>query len=222
MAAATRPSSANGEVRTFDATTHKLNSFAVAAVGALSTATDIWSIATKAGLYVEDKAGELALRYLARDQERPLHSVASAATRVWFAAGEELGVLDSGDSGDGSTIAVTRGAQLSPQAQLVGSATGDVWVLAAGQLRRFGRDDGALHPKERWAQVIAPVFARACTACHLPGGRSGIDLSTVAAWDTRRALLRERVVEKRSMPPAGSRISESDRAAIASWLDSEP
>jgi hypothetical protein len=194
----------------------------VAAVGAAFDRHGHLVVATPDALYIEDKGGQLCLRYLAKAHERPLHSLAGTAPRIWFAAGEELGVIETNDSADSDAIALTRGAQLPPAAQLVGSATGEVWVLAAGQLRRFGRDDGALHPSERWAQLIAPVYARACTACHLPGGRAGIDLSTVAAWDTRREVLRERVLHKRSMPPAGSPLADADRASIAAWLDSEP
>ena len=210
------------EVRTFDAATRKVTTFAIAAVGAAFDGHGRLVVATENALYSEDKSGELELRYLARDHERPLHSLTGTTARIWFAAGDELGVVDSTASEARSAIAVTHGTQLAATAQLIGSATGDVWVLTAGQLRRFGRDDAALHPSERWAQLVAPVFARACTACHLPDGRAGIDLSTPAAWDARRALIRERVIDKRSMPPAGSPLSEADRGTIQTWLDSEP
>jgi hypothetical protein len=213
-----------GEVRTFDSTTRNLRSFALPAVGAAFDSRGRLIVATANALYVEEPiaAGELKLRYLARDRDLPLHSLAGTASRIWFAAGEELGAVETSEGSGEVAIAVTRGAQLSAKSQLLGSATGDVWVLAEGQLRRFGRDDGALQPKERWMQLIAPVFARSCTACHLPGGRAGIDLSTAAAWDAKRSLIRERVIEKHNMPPSGSPLLPADRATIQSWLDSEP
>ncbi len=202
------------EVRTFDSAAHKLRAFPLSAVGAAFDSRGRLVLGTEGALYVEDEHGDLALRYLAK--EGPISSLSSTATRVWFAAGTELGVLEN------DAIAVTQGLHLSGKARLVGSATGDVWVLADGQLQRFGRDDSALQPGERWAQLISPVFARSCTACHLPGGRSGIDLSTAAAWSSKRGLIRERVIDKRTMPPRGSVLSDADRMAILNWLDSEP
>jgi hypothetical protein len=46
-----------------------------------------------------------------------------------------------------------------------------------------------------------------------------LDLSTPAVWRDERAEIRRRVVVARSMPPAGTAISDADRAAIATWLD---
>jgi hypothetical protein len=202
-------------VRTFDSVTHKLRKFPIASVGAGFDSQGRLVIGTSSALYVEDKSGNLALRYYSK--EGPIRSLATTAARVWFSAGNELGVLEN------DSVLLTRSAQLrSEKTRLFGSATGDVWLLSDGQLQRYGRDDSALQPAERWTQLIAPVFARSCTACHQPGGRSGIDLSTAAAWAGKRNLIRERVIDKRTMPPEGFSLSDSDRAAILNWLDSTP
>ena len=68
---------------------------------------------------------------------------------------------------------------------------------------------------------MAPVFARSCAACHQPNGASGTDLSTEAAWEGKRPLIRGRVVLGRTMPPQGHPLSDSDRAAILHWVDGD-
>jgi hypothetical protein len=45
-----------------------------------------------------------------------------------------------------------------------------------------------------------------------------VDLSTAAAWLGARDEIRERVVVRHTMPPAGRSLSEEDRATIAAWL----
>jgi mono/diheme cytochrome c family protein len=61
------------------------------------------------------------------------------------------------------------------------------------------------------------VYRRVCAKCHAPSG-DAIDLSTAAAWRDHRGDLRLRVVDTRTMPPAGTPISDADRQALATWL----
>ena len=68
-----------------------------------------------------------------------------------------------------------------------------------------------------WDQTLAGVFARACSACHLPDGVSGTDLSTPEGWQSERAVIRDRVLVGRTMPPEGHALSDADRASIAAW-----
>jgi mono/diheme cytochrome c family protein len=49
-----------------------------------------------------------------------------------------------------------------------------------------------------------------------------VDLSTAAAWLEGRDEIGERVLRRRTMPPAGRPLSEDDRAAIAAWLRGPP
>ncbi|WP_434043569.1 MULTISPECIES: c-type cytochrome [Sorangium] len=165
--------------------------------------------ATPAALYEEDAAGVLRLRLRA---SAALHALAVAGDRVWFADGDELGVLDATGARE------TRGARLPRGGKLIGSPTGDVWLLASGALRRFSAGDGDAAPA--WDD-LAPVVARACAPCHLPGGEGGVDLSTPAAWTTTTTLresIARRVLEERTMPPPGRPLSEADRARIRAFV----
>jgi mono/diheme cytochrome c family protein len=98
------------------------------------------------------------------------------------------------------------------------TAAGDgaLWQLGAGAPTRIVPAH-ASPAEERWLADVRPVFARACAECHRPDGKSGVDLSTAAAWLEARDEIRERVVIRRTMPPAGRPLSEDDRAALAAW-----
>jgi mono/diheme cytochrome c family protein len=163
---------------------------------------------TARGLYASDATGRLLLVYdAARDA---LHGLVVSGSHVWFADGPELGALD------GDRVVETSGARLSEDAALAPSPSGDVWVLAGRTLSRFARASEPAHVPS-WDEVIGPIFARSCSACHLPDGESGTDLSTPGAWNDERAKIRKRVVDERSMPPQGHPLSEEDRAAIKAW-----
>jgi mono/diheme cytochrome c family protein len=127
---------------------------------------------------------------------------------VWFADGSELGVLE------GDRARETHGAKLSPGAALVGSPGGDVWALAGGALARYAVAEGA-----SWEETIAPVFRRACAGCHRDGGEAGVDLSSGAAWAARRAQIKRRVLEERTMPPPGVTLSDAEREAIRAFVE---
>ncbi|XXY54258.1 cytochrome c [Sorangium sp. So ce269] len=163
--------------------------------------------ATPAALYEEDGAGVLRLRLQA---SAALHGLAVSGDRVWFADGDELGVLDEAGARE------TRGARLPRDGRLIGSPGGDVWLLASGALRRFAAAEGDAGPA--WDE-LAPVFARACAPCHLPRGEGGVDLSTGAAWTSRRDAIARRVIEERTMPPPGRALSEADRARIRAFVE---
>lgn len=185
-----------------------VRSFAVASIGAAVDGRGRVVVATRSALYLEN-AGGLALRYLA---EHELRALVSGGGRVWFADGPLLAALD------GDELAVTHTSLLSPRARLVGSSSGDVWALDPSvPPLRFTRDPGD-GSTQRWATLVEPVFARLCAECHLAGGRSGVDLSTENAWIAERKELRERVIDKRSMPPLGYPLADADRALIQSWL----
>jgi hypothetical protein len=166
---------------------------------------------TSRALFATANDGDLSLLYDA--QMDTLHGLVASATHVWFADGPELGLVQ------GEHVAESRGAAVPPDAVLLSSPSGDVWVLASGQLQRFRAvEDQAGAVGSTWSSTIAPVFARSCAACHLPNGVSGTDLSTFTAWQTERDAIRQRIVVTRSMPPEGHPLSEADRAAIAAWV----
>jgi hypothetical protein len=166
--------------------------------------------ATAHALYAENDRGQLALRYLAAGVE--IRGLVASGKRVWFSEGSELGVIEDDHVEASSGAAVPEGARLFP------SSTGDVWALSSVGLLRFARDAGGMAKIDAWQRDISPVFARACAKCHRPGGPSGVDLSTSAAWETKRADIAKRVSTERSMPPEGNELSEEDRRAVEAWL----
>jgi mono/diheme cytochrome c family protein len=198
-------------VRVLDAATHSLRAFPIRARAIALDDTGRLAALTDRALYVEDERGQLVLRYLS--DARALHGLAAGSGRAWFGDGERLGVVE------GAEVALTRDARLAPAATLRASPTGDVWALGGGALDRWARDDAALTPVERWTRLVAPVFARSCSACHLPGGKAGLDLSLPAAWSSERDSIRLRVLDKHTMPPPDHPLADADREAIHRWLD---
>jgi hypothetical protein len=166
-------------------------------------------VAAREALYGEDESGNLALRFEAGGTA--IHGLVASGARLWFADGAELGTLEGG------VVRETTGAKLSPEARLIGSPSGDVWAIQGDHtLLRFSAEDGV---ESGWEETIAPVFQRSCSACHLPGGSAGLDLSTREAWAASRAPIRQRVLVDRSMPPAGHPLADADREAIGRWLE---
>lgn len=166
-------------------------------------------VAAREALYGEDERGDLALRF--ETGGTAIHGLAASGSRLWFADGAELGTIEGG------RVRETIGMRLAPSARLIGSPSGDVWAMIGDRtLLRFSAEGGV---ESGWDETIAPVFQRSCSACHLPGGSSGLDLSTREAWALRRAPIRQRVIVDRSMPPAGHALADPDREAIERWLE---
>lgn len=166
--------------------------------------------ATPNGIYATNAAHDLTLVYATRTAR--IHGLVASAEHIWFADGDELGVVD------GATISRTKGARIPPDARLIASTTGDVWVLSkTGTLTRYARVDPEPEVAKAWHESLSPIFARACANCHQKDGPAGIDLSNAEAWHSHRTVIRERVVTSRTMPPLGHELSDSDRDAIKAW-----
>jgi mono/diheme cytochrome c family protein len=146
--------------------------------------------------------------------------IAAAGKRLWALASttraQLLEVIAPSSSGRFEAGFRAIDVQVPENCRIFGSASGDVWLAAPGKLQRISIDRASDDPL--WRAQVAPVFQRVCAHCHLPGGEAGIDLSTPAAWQTERAELVRRVLVTRTMPPAGTELSDSDRAAVAAWL----
>jgi mono/diheme cytochrome c family protein len=164
--------------------------------------------ATADAIWGEDDRGDLRLRFQSGGLR--LHGLAAAGERVWFADGAELGVIEGG------RVRETRGAKISGAAELSASPSGDVWTLTGGSLARWAVADG---DAPDWDADVAPIFRRACAACHLPGGAAQLDLGSKEAWDRHRVEIRQRVLVDRTMPPTGLVLPEPDRAVIRAFLD---
>ena len=202
-------------VQVFDVTHGALTDYALpgvthAAVGANGRLY----ATTRRAVYVGDAGGRLSLVFDATNET--IHGLVASGSQVWFADGDELGVVDD------DHVAETSGAKIARDAKLSASPSGDVWVLSGGALDRFARAENAATTDAAWTSAISPIFARSCSSCHRPGGVSGTDLSTAQAWEGERAEIRQRVVERKSMPPQGHPLSDEDRGAIQRWVEGAP
>ena len=143
-----------------------------------------------------------------------------SAARPWLLIDHELVTL-----GDDDRLHRSNGSHGIEATSLFAAPNGDVWLAKAhapsDDLRRVGVIVPSNVDSAAWQADVAPVFARVCAHCHLPDGSAGVDLSTVDSWSAERDELRDRVIVNRSMPPAGTTLSDSDRAALASWLGHE-
>ncbi len=133
---------------------------------------------------------------------------AVAGARLWLELGKRLYVVT--DTTPLDTSAASAGNE-----PLFGTPNGDVWVGDHG-LRRYAL--GASTGDPIWTAKIQPIFQRVCAHCHLPGGDADIDLSTAAAWDLEHDELVRRVLVTKTMPPAGTVLSDGDRLTLAAWL----
>jgi mono/diheme cytochrome c family protein len=200
----------DGSVFLFDARTQKGASFQIP--GASATAIDSGGrlvVAGKDGIWVQP-LGELSseLQRAFDTKGAPVHGMVLSGSRVWFALGTELGALDP------QGAYRTQGANVPADAQLFASPSGDIWTLSAGKLTRSAipvSGDEAV-----WRKTVQPVYVKVCADCHAPGGSSGIDLSSYAAWSQRKALIYDRVVVKKNMPQ-GRTLDDADMMSIAAW-----
>jgi mono/diheme cytochrome c family protein len=167
--------------------------------------------ATTRAIYASTKGGSLELVYDAEGDT--IHGLVASGDHVWFADGTQLGVVEA------DRISETNGATIKSDASLAPSPSGDVWVIAGGGLQRFMRAEAEHALAVRWNEALGAVFARSCSACHLPGGASGTDLSSPEAWESKRAEIHTRVVVSRTMPPEGHPLSDADRDAIRAWTE---
>ena len=135
-------------------------------------------------------------------------ATAIAGQKLWLEIGKRLYIWADAAALD-TTVASAGGEPM------FGAPNGDVWVGAHG-LRRYAL--GAATTDPTWRDKIQPVFARVCAHCHLPGGDAGVDLSTAASWTSEHDELVDRVVNSKTMPPAGTDMSDADRATLADFL----
>jgi mono/diheme cytochrome c family protein len=157
---------------------------------------------------------DAVLRLLYRaDSAAGIAWMAVAGTRVWLVDGDTLLVADEGP------VAVAQGGPEAAVRAAAAAGDGSLWVLGDSGAARFVPDRPSA-AEARWDEAVRPRFARACGECHAADGKSGVDLSTAAAWLASRDEIQERVVARRTMPPTGRVLSEDDRSAIARWLRS--
>lgn len=166
-------------------------------------------VRTADSIYIEDSAGGLALRYTGA--MGPLRELAASDVLVWFVEGTELAALGA------TSVLRTTGAGVTEGARLVGSPSGDVWTIDGGALARFAAETGDSEDRATWEKDVQPIYLKACTPCHEPGGSAGAELSTYGAWVARRDKIQQKVAVEKSMPPVGIEFSDAEREAVANW-----
>ena len=168
------------------------------------------------------------------DAERAPRLVIAARDAVYVEQGDALDRLSVGSPSaivaggklwvaSASTLYAFDGAFLVPTstpvpagAKLFGARDGAIWIADGAHLTNHMLEARA--DDHGWSASIEPVFQRVCAHCHLPGGSADLDLSTATAWQAERGEIDRRVLVTRTMPPAGTELSDADRAAIAHWL----
>jgi mono/diheme cytochrome c family protein len=172
---------------------------------------------TSRALYTVGEDGALALLYVAPGDQ--LHGLAAAGDHVWFGDGTELGMAR------GHTVNESQGAHVAADGKLFAAPGGEVWVVGGGKVQKYGSSEDPTAPgpttDAAWASTLEPIFAKNCAACHQYGGSSGIDLSNLQAFRTRKGDILEQVVVTRAMPPGGRGMSDADREAIHAWITAQ-
>jgi mono/diheme cytochrome c family protein len=159
------------------------------------------AVATDDDIFIESDRGMRPLRAPGR-----IRAITASGAHLWLIASSTLYRLDG--------ARFTRVSSAVDADALFALASGDVALVSPTALQRItvARGDAT------WDARVRPIFDRVCAACHLPDGRAGVDLSTAASWSTHRAVLVERVVTTRTMPPPGVALSDEDRRALADYL----
>jgi mono/diheme cytochrome c family protein len=198
-------------VRVFDSASKKVDTFAVPKAApryvAVSAQGKVF-YADRRAIWSEDERGDLSLSF--RSPRDAIHGVAASGDRVWFADGTELGVIEHG------SVRMTSGANVSPNAIVAGSPSGDVWTLTDGALARYEAPKAS---GPGWSETAFAVYQRVCASCHQAGGEAGVSLATEEAWEKRRDKIARRVFVDRDMPPPPRTLTDADRAALRAWLD---
>ena len=165
---------------------------------------------THRGLFTTTDARHFRLLFDAGSSR--LGDLVVSGDAAWFVDGDELAVALAG------RVLETTGARIPRDAKLFPSPTGDVWVISHGVVSRLARARVSPSSATTWQRELAPVFSRSCAACHLPNGIANVDLSSAEAWTRKRAEIRTRVLEEKSMPPRGHSLSDIDREVVRRWI----
>lgn len=185
----------------------------VVAVAYDVSAEQVLLAATEQAIYVV-QSGTLLKAYEA-PAGSPISGLAASGSGVWVALGSELALFRGAQLLHGPADKVPIGGRL------VGSPSGDVWVLGGPQLLRLGEKLAGGADENRWRRTMLPIFQRYCRMCHLPGGSANLDLSLYSQWTARRELLRQRLIEQlpTPMPPATvGALTPAELLAVKRWV----
>lgn len=182
----------------------------------------LWA-ATADALYVEKDGGLTRMHRVSPGQQ--IRGLAGSLRGIWIGLADES-ALSLALLRDGQLLQPATRPALPPDARLLGSPSGDVWVVSSdGQLSRYGQESGGGRDLALWRETLLPLFGRHCQGCHLPNGSAHIDMTTYGSWTRLRSAVLERVVNRTPspMPPDGSgMLSPDERAAVSAWATRSP
>ena len=213
---------ADGKVRLLDAKNKTTQDLEVGTPTALLfDENDKLGVATSEALYRESSDG--AMQKIHSSKDAPIRGLVRAGTSMWLVLGDSLALVQDGKLRRAAEDDVN--AVIPADAKLFGSSSGDLWTVSSGKLRLLAEDSGGGADQDLWRRNVQPIFSRLCATCHLPGGSSGIDLSTYALWAARRSRMVVRVLDGKPtpMPPAGAgTLTAEERVALKAWTDNMP
>ena len=208
-----------GGVQWFDAQTDSLRHLELpeAMAVAFDPAGKLWA-ATSHGLFREN-GGQLEQAY-SFDSSQQVRALSSASSGLWVLLSDSLALIRDGQLLTAPLPASPVDAP-DPGVRLLGSPSGDAWLLGDSQVTRVGEDSGGGQDLVLWRKQMLPVFQRLCQTCHLPSGSAHLDLSTHSSWSRFRHVLGQRVVEglPTPMPPIGTgKPTAEELAAVSAWV----
>ncbi|MDB4963240.1 MAG: hypothetical protein JWP01_3239 [Myxococcales bacterium] len=174
------------------------------------TATARLVVRTRSAIYVGEN-GLLRRKTLpARARE-----LVVAGPRLWVITDAGLFSVE-GNAPLRAALDVQPGDQLCSSPEGVWLARRDTAELVSFDPARSAAS-GAVATITPWEGIVAPLFQRVCSGCHLPGGEADLDLSTAATWRENADLIEE-VLVTGAMPPPGTDLRSADREALLGFL----
>lgn len=203
----------------FDTKSESLQTLALP--GVTSVAFDpqnkLWA-ATKDSLFqLQDGVFQPAYRI---EGEDTLRGLSASSSGLWVLFAQTIGLVRDGQL---LLAPIPSGVAMSAQEslRLLGSPSGDAWLLGDSQVVRVGEESGGGQDFVLWRKNMKPVFERLCQSCHLPSGSAHLDLSTHSLWARYRNVLGVRVLDgmPTPMPPVGTgTLTAEERALVTAWV----
>jgi hypothetical protein len=184
---------------------------------AFDAQNQLWAVTREALFQLQDGVFRVMYRV---DGEDTVRGLSASSSGLWLLFGQTVGLVREGQL---LVAPLPSGVTMPAQDSLriVGSPSGDAWLLGDSQVLRVGEQSGGGQDFVLWRKNMQPVFERLCQSCHLPSGSAHLDLSTHSLWARYRGALGQRVVEgmPTPMPPVGTgTLTADERAQVAAWV----
>lgn len=183
--------------------------FSIAGVRAIGfDAAGLLAVLTNRAIFVQSP--DMSMRPIALRNARTF----AITDNAWVLIGERLYVVDH---------AALREVHIesADRIRTLFAAGHTLWIQTPGRLLAVAPMRRPSRVARAWSDSVSPIFARSCSKCHLPNATGVLDLSNAGAWSSHRDEIRVRVLEERSMPPAGHMLTDEERATVGRWLELE-